>query len=183
MGDRKISDIAPKRWRFTEMIYFSGILLAGGKPIAVWVQSITGCVNSLVVGAILSFCPGHHTRHKLHTTHALSPKGSKDISDISPRRPHFTKKNEASTNTADVTGGKSIAVRLQSISGMSAVHPFVAFYDIHGRKREVVFFCSVPDTTRDLWIRLWYYHRITIYFNYAIEQRWSQSDVPKMKCH
>jgi hypothetical protein len=26
----------------------------------------------------------------------------------------------------------------------------VAFYDIHGRKREVLFFCSVPDTTRDL---------------------------------
>jgi hypothetical protein len=27
--------------------------------------------------------------------------------------------------------------------------PLVAFYDIHGRKREVLFFYSVPDTTRD----------------------------------
>jgi hypothetical protein len=52
-------------------------------------------------------------------------------------------------NTADVTGGKPIAVRLQSISDGDAVNPLVAFYDIHGRKREVLFFYSVPDTTRD----------------------------------
>jgi hypothetical protein len=43
-------------------------------------------------------------------------------------------------NTADVTGGKPIAVLLQSISGVSAVNPLVAFYDIHGGKREVLFF-------------------------------------------
>jgi hypothetical protein len=53
-------------------------------------------------------------------------------------------------NTADVTGGKSIAVLLQSISGVSAINPLVAFYDIHGRKREVLFFYFVPDTTRDI---------------------------------
>jgi hypothetical protein len=35
-------------------------------------------------------------------------------------------------NTADVTGGKPIAVLLQFISGVSAVNPLVAFYDIHG---------------------------------------------------
>jgi hypothetical protein len=52
-------------------------------------------------------------------------------------------------NTADVTGGKSIAVLLQSISGVSAINPLVAFYDIHGRKGEVLFFYFVPDTTRD----------------------------------
>jgi hypothetical protein len=38
-------------------------------------------------------------------------------------------------NTADVTGGKPIAVLLQSISGVSAINPLVAFYDIHGGKR------------------------------------------------
>jgi hypothetical protein len=54
-------------------------------------------------------------------------------------------------NTADVTGGKSIAVLLQSISGVSAINPLVAFYDIHGGKREVLFFYFVPDTTRDIW--------------------------------
>jgi hypothetical protein len=53
-------------------------------------------------------------------------------------------------NTADVTGGKPIAVFLQSISGVIAINPFVAFYDIHGGKREVIFFYFVPDTTRDL---------------------------------
>jgi hypothetical protein len=52
-------------------------------------------------------------------------------------------------NTADVTGGKPIAVVLQSISGVSAINPLVAFYDIHGGATEVLFFYFVPDTTRD----------------------------------
>jgi hypothetical protein len=39
---------------------------------------------------------------------------------------------------------------LQSISGVSAINPLVAFYDIHGGKREALFFYFVPDTTRDL---------------------------------
>jgi hypothetical protein len=43
-------------------------------------------------------------------------------------------------NTADVTDGKAIAVLLQSISGVSAINPLVAFYDIHGGKTEVLFF-------------------------------------------
>jgi hypothetical protein len=38
---------------------------------------------------------------------------------------------------------------LQSISGVSAINPLVAFYDIHGGKREVLFFYFGPDTTRD----------------------------------
>jgi hypothetical protein len=53
-------------------------------------------------------------------------------------------------NNADVTGGKPIAVVLQPISGVSAINPLVAFYDIHGGKREVLFIYSVADTTRDL---------------------------------
>jgi hypothetical protein len=52
-------------------------------------------------------------------------------------------------NTANVTGGKPIAVLLQSISGISAINPLVAFYDIHGGKREALFFYFIPDTTRD----------------------------------
>jgi hypothetical protein len=53
-------------------------------------------------------------------------------------------------NTEDVTGGKPIAVLLQSMSGVCAINPLVAFYDIHGGKREVLFFYFVPDTTRDI---------------------------------
>jgi hypothetical protein len=49
-----------------------------------------------------------------------------------------------------VTDGKPIAVWSQSISGVSAINPLVAFYDFYGRKREVLFFYSVPDTTRYL---------------------------------
>jgi hypothetical protein len=44
------------------------------------------------------------------------------------------------TNTTDVTGGKPIAIFLQFISGVSANNPLVAFYDIHGGKREVLLF-------------------------------------------
>jgi hypothetical protein len=56
-------------------------------------------------------------------------------------------------NTADVTGGKSIAVLLQSISGVNDIYPLVAFYDIHGEKREVLFFYFVLDTTRDYYTK------------------------------
>jgi hypothetical protein len=34
--------------------------------------------------------------------------------------------------------------------GVSAANPSVAFYNIHGRKGEVIFFCSVPDTILDV---------------------------------
>jgi hypothetical protein len=61
----------------------------------------------------------------------------------------FYQNELAVKNTADVTGGKPIAVLLQSISGVSAINPLVAFYDIHGGKREALFFYFVPDTTRD----------------------------------
>jgi hypothetical protein len=54
-------------------------------------------------------------------------------------------------NTADVRGGKPIAVLLQSISGVSAINPLIAFYDIHGGKREVLFFYFVLDTTQEMY--------------------------------
>jgi hypothetical protein len=72
--------------------------------------------------------------------------GSRDISDIPLRHP-FYQNLLAMKNTADVTGGNPIAVFLQSITGVSAINPLVAFYDIHGGKREVLFFYFVPDTT------------------------------------
>jgi hypothetical protein len=52
-------------------------------------------------------------------------------------------------NTADVTAGKPIAVSSLFISGVSAVNPLVAFYDIAERKREVLSYYFVPDTKRD----------------------------------
>jgi hypothetical protein len=57
-------------------------------------------------------------------------------------------------NTADVTGGNPIAVLLQSISGVSAINPLVAFYGIHGGKRKVLFFYFVPNTSRDTAFKL-----------------------------
>jgi hypothetical protein len=37
------------------------------------------------------------------------------------------------SNTANVTGGKPIAICSQSISDVNAIIPLVAFHDIHGR--------------------------------------------------
>jgi hypothetical protein len=54
--------------------------------------------------------------------------------------PTFYQNYIAMSNTADVTGGKPIADWSQSIS--DAINPLVAFYDIHGRKREVSFILS-----------------------------------------
>jgi hypothetical protein len=42
--------------------------------------------------------------------------------------------------TAAVTGGKLIAVLSQSVSGVNAINLLVVFYEIYGRKREVLFF-------------------------------------------
>jgi hypothetical protein len=53
-------------------------------------------------------------------------------------------------NTPDVTDGKPIVGLLQSISGISAINPLVAIYDIHKEERGMLFFYFVADTTRDL---------------------------------
>jgi hypothetical protein len=55
-------------------------------------------------------------------------------------------------NIADVTGGKPIAVLLQSIAGVSAINPLVTFYDIHGGKREVLLFCPGHHTRLHGWM-------------------------------
>jgi hypothetical protein len=47
-----------------------------------------------------------------------------------------------------MTGGYPIAALLKTTSGVSAVNP-LAFCNIHGGKREVLFFYFFPDTTRD----------------------------------
>jgi hypothetical protein len=41
-------------------------------------------------------------------------------------------------NTAELPGGKPIAVWWKSLSGVNAVDPLVTFYDIRGRKGEVI---------------------------------------------
>jgi hypothetical protein len=62
-------------------------------------------------------------------------RGSRGISDIFPDA-HVLPK----LLSYELAGGKPIAVLLQSISGVSALNPIVAFYDIHGGKREVLIF-------------------------------------------
>jgi hypothetical protein len=54
-------------------------------------------------------------------------------------------------NTADVTGGKLIAILVQSISGVSAINPLVTFYDIHGGKRgAILLYCPGHHTRQQL---------------------------------
>jgi hypothetical protein len=61
----------------------------------------------------------------------------------SSETPTFYQSLLASRNTADVTGGKPIAVLLQYISGGSAIIPLVAFYDIHEGKHSPCTFLLV----------------------------------------
>jgi hypothetical protein len=80
----------------------------------------------------------------------IIPKGVAEASRTFLPDAHVLSNDLAIRNTIDMTGGKPIAVWLQSISGGGdAVNPLVAFYGIRGRKREVLFFCSVLDTTQD----------------------------------
>jgi hypothetical protein len=76
------------------------------------------------------------------------PEGVAEASQLS-ETPTFYQNYLATRNTADVTGGKSIAVSSQSISGVGVVNILAAFYDIHGKNREVLYFRFVPDTTLD----------------------------------
>jgi hypothetical protein len=62
-----------------------------------------------------------------------------------------------------VTDGNPIAVAI-SISGVSAINPLVAFYDIHESKRELLFFYFVPDTTREYIIHSFIIHHNIIHF-------------------
>jgi hypothetical protein len=68
--------------------------------------------------------------------------------------------------TADVTGGKPIAVLLQLISGVSTINPLVAFYDIHEGNKEVLFFYFVPDTTRD------FFHYLPLFYYFLVFNSW-----------
>jgi hypothetical protein len=85
----------------------------------------------------------------LHATHALSPKGQQKHLR-STKAQTFYQNDLAMKNTSDIIGGKPIAFRLQSVSGVSAVNNLVTFYDIHGRKGDVLFYSSVLDTTQDI---------------------------------
>jgi hypothetical protein len=68
----------------------------------------------------------------IHTYHSrFIPEGVAEASQIFLRDAHVLPKSQS------------------SILGISAINTLVAFYDIHGRKREVLFFYFVPDITRD----------------------------------
>jgi hypothetical protein len=86
-----------------------------------------------------------------HTPLTLYPlRGSRNISNILAET--FYQNVVTMRNTVNVTGGKPVALWLQSISGARAINPIVAFYDIDGRKREVLLFYLIPDTTREVHI-------------------------------
>jgi hypothetical protein len=55
-----------------------------------------------------------------------------------------------------VTGGKPIAVLLQSITGVSAINPLVAFYDIYGKRERCYSFIlsRTPHETSYTFIKL-----------------------------
>jgi hypothetical protein len=86
----------------------------------------------------------------IHTYHSLLiSEGVAELSQIFFRDTHVLPKLVSYEEHCRMTGGKPIAILLQSMSGVSAIDPLAAFYDIHGGRREVLFFYFVTDTTRD----------------------------------
>jgi hypothetical protein len=89
-------------------------------------------------------------KFNIHTNHLrFFPEGVAEASQIFLWDAHVLPK--LLSHAADVTGGKPIPTWSQFISSLNAIaiNPLVAFYDIHGRKREVIFFYLVPESTRD----------------------------------
>jgi hypothetical protein len=82
----------------------------------------------------------------------------------------FYQNDLAMRNTADATGGKPTVVCSQTIIDVSAVNLLVAFYNIHGKKRKVLFFCSVSDTTRDMHIIVKNHYSISIVTRAKLER-------------
>jgi hypothetical protein len=84
----------------------------------------------------------------IHTYHSrFIPKRVTKSNEILLRYTTFYQNDLAMMNTADTIGDKPSATCSQSISDVSAVGPLVAFYDITGRKTELLIYSSVPDIT------------------------------------
>jgi hypothetical protein len=82
------------------------------------------CIAWRAIDSTLSNSIWDGDASKIHTYHSrLIPEGVAEASQIAMR------------NTVDVTGGKPIAVWLQSISGGD--DPLVAFYGLHLRERAI----------------------------------------------
>jgi hypothetical protein len=87
----------------------------------------------------------------VHTYHShFIPEGVAEAFQIFFRNAHVLPKLISYEEYCRSDRGKPIAVLPQFILGVSAINNLVAFYDIHGRKRELLFFYFVPDTTRDV---------------------------------
>jgi hypothetical protein len=69
----------------------------------------------------------------------------------------FYQNKLALRNTADMTGGKPIAVLSQSISGVSAINPLVAFYEKkEGKERGAILLFCTGHHTRHIYYYIHY---------------------------
>jgi hypothetical protein len=105
-------------------------------------------------------------RTYIHTYQSrFIPEGVAELSLIFPQDTHVLPKLVSYEERSRRDRWSLIAVWSQSISGVNAINPLATFYDIHGRKREVLFFYlsrTPHETTKEkdqnhlLW-RLWSY--------------------------
>jgi hypothetical protein len=108
-----------------------------------YIWYFNGCIVNTIQSNLLLILLNIFIYLHICIYHSRYPqRGSRHISDNTSRYQN----DLVVKNAADATCGKSIAVWLQSISGVSAVNSLVAFYNIHERKGEVLFFCSFYNT-------------------------------------
>jgi hypothetical protein len=88
----------------------------------------------------------------IHTYHSrFIPEGVAEVTQIFFRDTHVLSKLVSYQEHCRSDRWQAHrAVLLQSISGVSDINPLVAFYDIHGGKRELLFFYCVPDTAQKI---------------------------------
>jgi hypothetical protein len=86
----------------------------------------------------------------IHTYHSrFIPEGVAEVSQIFLRDTHVLPKLASYEEHCRRDRWQTHRLLL-AVSGVIAINPLVAFYDIHGGKREVLLFYFVLDTTQDI---------------------------------
>jgi hypothetical protein len=134
LPDHLVSDSIPQR-RATLSLWTS-------RAVSVHVSCVTCHLYSIILKSVACLRYIHTYLHS-----RLIPEGIDEASQTLLRDTHVLPKSLSYEENCSRVGSKPFD-RSLSFSDVNAINPLVAFYDIHGEKREVLLFYFVPDTTR-----------------------------------